>query len=227
MYHSPKNGDVHFNLYIPDSYDGSEPYALFVTLPGYEGLYFQGVGVNLRAEAFGFTAQEYVPEMIIAAPQLDDWGKTSANQTVALVEYLMEAYEINPSRVYIEGFSGGGETMSIVLEMRPDLFASALHVSSQWDGDLTTVADARLPLRFFIGESDSYYGSAPAKTAHSELVALYRQQGLSDAQIAELAVLDAKDAEFFAQRGYSDQHAGGGAAATDAEVMGWLFAHRR
>ena len=37
--HSENNGDIHYNLYVPDSYDGSEPYALFFTLPGYQGLY--------------------------------------------------------------------------------------------------------------------------------------------------------------------------------------------
>ena len=70
--HSENNGDIHYNLYVPDSYDGSEPYALFFTLPGYQGLYFQGVGENLYTEDFGFTAQEYNPEMIIVAPQLSD-----------------------------------------------------------------------------------------------------------------------------------------------------------
>ena len=38
-------------------------------------------------------------------------------------------------------------------------------------------------------------------------------------------MLDVKDAEYFAQRGHSNQHTGGGAAATDVEVMEWLFAH--
>lgn len=51
--HSENDGDIHFGLYMPESYDGSEPYALFVTLPGYGGLYFQGVGVNIRAEDYG------------------------------------------------------------------------------------------------------------------------------------------------------------------------------
>ncbi len=50
IYHSTNDGDIHYNVYIPDSYDGSRPYALFFTLPGYEGLYFQGVGRNLEAE---------------------------------------------------------------------------------------------------------------------------------------------------------------------------------
>ena len=48
-----EEGDIHYNLYGPDSYDGSRPYAVFFTLPGYEGLYFQGVGANLQ-EAFAF-----------------------------------------------------------------------------------------------------------------------------------------------------------------------------
>ena len=44
VFHSKDNGDIHYNVYIPDSYDGKEPYALYFTLPGYQGLYFQGVG---------------------------------------------------------------------------------------------------------------------------------------------------------------------------------------
>lgn len=33
--HTNDNGDIHYNVYIPDSYDGSEAYALYFTLPGY------------------------------------------------------------------------------------------------------------------------------------------------------------------------------------------------
>lgn len=66
--HSAAEGEIHYNLYVPADYDGSAPYALFFTLPGYEGLYFQGVGVNLRAEDFGFTAQDYDRRIIVVAP---------------------------------------------------------------------------------------------------------------------------------------------------------------
>ena len=34
VYHS-EFGDIHYSSYFPDSYDGSEPYALFITLPGW------------------------------------------------------------------------------------------------------------------------------------------------------------------------------------------------
>ena len=152
--HSAEYGDIHYNLYIPDSYDGSKPYAVFLTLPGYEGLYFQGVGENLYNETFGFEAQEYDPEMIIVAPQLSDWGVTSANQTIALVEYFLSHYNIDTDRVYAEGYSGGGETMSQVLGMRPDLFTAYLHCSSQWDGAYQPVAESRTPVYLVVGEHD-------------------------------------------------------------------------
>lgn len=77
--HSQSEGDIHYNVYIPDSYDGTKEYALYVTLPGYQGLYFQGVGENIRTEDFGFEAQKYITDMIIVAPQLNDWGQTSAD----------------------------------------------------------------------------------------------------------------------------------------------------
>ena len=221
--HSENNGDIHYNLYVPDSYDGSEPYALFFTLPGYQGLYFQGVGENLYTEDFGFTAQEYNPEMIIVAPQLSDWGETSADQTIALVEYFLTSYNINPDKVYAEGYSGGGETMSLVMGKRPELFAAYLQCSSQWDGDYAPVVESRTPVYLVIGESDEYYGSEPSREAYENLYGLYRQEGLSDEEIDDLLVLDVKDADYFESRGVTVQHGGGGLFAEDEEIMGWLF----
>lgn len=49
-------------MYIPEDYDETESYALFMTLPGYQGLYFQGVGQNVMTEEFGFMAREYIPK---------------------------------------------------------------------------------------------------------------------------------------------------------------------
>ena len=76
IYHSKTDGDIHFNLYIPDSYTGNEAYSLYVTLPGWQGLYFQGVGVNIKTEDFGFEAQKYNDKMIILAPQLNEDRKS-------------------------------------------------------------------------------------------------------------------------------------------------------
>lgn len=84
--------------------------------------------------------------MIIVAPQLNGWDEESADETIALVEYLLSAYNIDKSKVYIEGYSGGGETASIAVSKRPDLFTAYLQVSSQWDGEYDSVAKAHLPV---------------------------------------------------------------------------------
>lgn len=226
--HSGTEGDIHYNVYIPDSYDGSAPYALFFTLPGYQGLYFQGVGINLRTEDFGFTAQDYNDQMIIVAPQLNDWGETSARQTIALVEYFLENYNIDRSRVYANGYSGGGETMSLVMGMRPDLFTAYLHCSSRWDGDYQTLVDSRTPVYLVIGESDEYYGAAPTQQAYDTIHHLYEQAGLSEAEIDKLLVLDIKPTSYFTQQGVRNQHGHGGALFShDEAIMGWLFAQQK
>ena len=169
IYHSPNDGDIHYNVYIPKSYDGSRPFALYFTLPGYEGLYFQGVAQNLKSEAFGFEAQKYIENMIIVAPQLSDWGETSADQTIALVEYFLASYNIDSTKVYANGYSGGGETMSIVLGKHPELFTAYLHCSSQWDGDLDVLVQSRTPVYLAVGQEDEYYGSEPTKQTYDSL----------------------------------------------------------
>lgn len=221
--HSAENGEIHYSIYVPKSYDGTKHYALFITLPGWEGLYFQGVGANLRDEDFAFEAEKYNPDMIIAAPQLNDWGETSADQTNALTEYLLSAYRIDPGKVYLEGYSGGGETGSIAVGKRPDLYTAWLMGSSQWDGDYDTVVSAELPVYLAVGKDDSYYGSGPLRKAYKALHDRYVKKGLSEEEIRNILVLDIKDADYFTSRGFTDQHAGGQAFAKDSAIMGWLF----
>ena len=225
--HSPNEGDVHYNVYIPDAYDGTKEYALYVTLPGYQGLYFQGVGENILPEDFGFEAQKYNSEMIIVAPQLNDWGETSADQTIALVEYFLEHYNIDQEKVYASGYSGGGETMSIVAGKRPDLFTAYLQVSSRWDGDYETVVKAHLPVYLAIGRNDEYYGSEPTIQAYQTLHDLYEKQGLTEQEIDKLLVLDVKEHSYFTERNAPNEHGGGGFFAYDEEIMGWLFSQER
>ena len=221
--HSEAEGDIHFGLYVSENYDGHKPYALFVTLPGYEGLYFQGVGVNIRSEDYGTEAQKYNDEMIIVAPQLNDWREPSARQTVALTRYFLDHYNIDPDKVYLNGYSGGGETGSLVMEYAPELYTAFLHCSSQWDGDLKPLIEAETPVYMATGENDSYYGSSSVRETYDELVRLYREKGLTDDQISGLVVLDLKDQAWFDERDIRDQHGGGWYFAHEEDIMNWLF----
>ncbi len=226
VYHSSTEGDIHFSSYIPESCDGSEPYALFITLPGWEGLYFQGVGANM-VEDFGTEATKYNDKMIVLSTQLNNWGETNARQAIALTEYFISCFNIDPSQVYLHGFSGGGETGSLVMGMSPELYAGYLMTSSQWDGDLNVLAEARTPVYMAIGEEDSYYGSGSLKRAYQTLHGLYVEQGLTEDKIRELLVLDVRDQAYFSAKGYRDQHGGGMAFAHEDEIMGWLFSQRK
>ena len=222
---SDSEGTIHYNLYVPESYDGTVPYALYMALPGWGGLYFQGVGSDLR-EPFPYAGPMYNAQMIVVSPQLNDWGVTSARQTIVLTEHLMDTYAIDPGRVYISGYSGGGETLSLVLGLRPELYAGALHVSSQWDGDLHVLAAQETPLYLAIGEDDDYYGSDSVKQAYATLKELYLQKGLTEEEINRL-VLDVKDAAWFAERNARSQHGGGGLFAREIEIMNWLFSQQK
>lgn len=147
---------------------------------------------------------------------------------VELTEWLLGAYNIDADHVYLSGCSGGGETISIVLGTRPELYRRALHTISRWDGDIETLAAAEVPVYMAIGENDDYYGSGPAREAYEEIRAAYRARGLSEERISELVVLDVKPTSYFTERGFAadaGQHgAGGYLFAHDEDIMGWLFA---
>lgn len=213
--------DIHFSSYIPSNIDSNTEIPLYITLPGYEGLYFQGVGVNLESEDFAEEARRINPNMIILAPQLDDWGETSANDTISLIEYFKGNYNI--SKVYANGYSGGGETMSLVMGKRADLIDGYLQVSSRWDGDYEKTVENETPVYFFIGEGDEYYGSEPTKEAYNTLYSMYQEKGLTDEQIDNILILDVRDEKYFRDQGYPNQHGGGGAAAHEEDIMNWLL----
>lgn len=85
----------------------------------------------------------------------------------------------------------------------------------------------RLPVYFAIGSNDEYYGLEPTQRAYDTLHDLYVQQGLSEAEIDQLLVLDVKEHDYFTDRGMSNEHGGGGLFAYDEEIMGWIFSHTK
>ena len=222
--HSKELGDIHYNVMFPSNYSEKETYPLFITLPGYQGLYRFGVGANLKTEDFAFEAQKYVKDMIILAPQLNDWGTTSARQTIELTHYFLDHYHIDPKRVFAEGYSGGGETMSTAMGIEPGIFTRYLHCSSQWDGDLGVLTKSQTPVYLVVGERDEYYGSSPTISTYHQIRSLYEEKGLDEDAISKLVTLDVKGNEYFSSKAVTNQHGGGGYLfCRDEQIMTWLF----
>lgn len=87
--HSEQEGDIHYNVYIPDSYDGTKEYALYAFCQ-LSGLYFQGVE-NIRTEDFWFEHKNTIRNIIFST--VNDWWSI-ADQAIELTyAYLLEDAE--------------------------------------------------------------------------------------------------------------------------------------
>ena len=76
-----------------------------------ERMIFNDIFHNKVLTEIGQKYNKSVAQVIL---KLDDWGEESADDTIALVEYFLNNYNIDKSRVYISGASGGRETLSLV-----------------------------------------------------------------------------------------------------------------
>ena len=61
------------------------------------------------------------------------------------------------------------------------------------------------------------------REAYETLREMYQNEGLTEEGIDGILVLDIKDADYFENRGMTNQHGGGNLFAADDEIMGWLF----
>lgn len=216
----PRLGDIHFSLYAPGGHNGLKR-ALYIHCSGWEGFYSKGIGEHL-VEDFPFVGNEYISDMVVIAPQLDDHRDKSAEMIIALTEWAIGAFDIDRTRIYLSGYSFGAETLSIVMGKRPELYRRVLHMASRWTGDIDTLVASRVPVRMTIGDADEYYPLRGAEETYRRMKEKYLAQSLSDEEIDELVVLDVKPGEYF--EGRDSQHGGGaGPYAHDPDIMGWLF----
>ena len=109
-----------------------------------------------------------------------------------MTKYFLKHYNIDKNKVYISGYSGGGETLSWILTKEPELYRAALMCSSKWDVYFNKIVKSKTPIYFVIGEEDGYYGSTPFKEAYQQIVSLYKKEGLN-----QLVILDVKNKEYF------------------------------
>ena len=193
-------GRIHYSYYLPREYDGSREYPMMVVMP----------------------------DMIVVSAQLTDWGERSARQAIELTEYFLECFSVDPDRVYAAGYSAGGETMSRAVAMRPDIYASYLHGSSQWDGEYAPIAENAVAVYIFMAQSDEYYGSQRAQDAYDGLYEAYRNEGWTDGQINRVLQLEIPDDAYFNERGiYGNYHGGGNVLFGNASILEWVVSHSK
>ena len=224
-----EEGSIHYSYRLPDDYDASKSYPMMVIMPGYDMMWFgeQSEGSNLNWSGFRCWSN-LDEEMIVVSAQLMDWHETSARQAIALTEYMLTNFAVDPSRVYAAGYSAGGETMSQAVSIRPDLYAAYLHGASQWDGDYLPLAQNKVAVYIYMAEGDEYYGSAKAREAYQGLSEAYHELGYTDAQIAQYLQLSLPDAAYFAEHGIdSNYHGGANIVFEDQTVLTWITSFQK
>lgn len=215
-----EEGEIHYSYYLPDDYGSGKSYPLVMTMPGYDRMWFgeQSSGSNLDWNGF-LSWTRLDEDMIVVSAQLTDWGETSARQAIELTEYFAENFSVNTDRIYAAGYSAGGETMSLAVSMRPDLYAAYLHGASQWDGDFDPVAENGVFVYIYMAENDEYYGSQKARDAYNGLHDAYLKAGVSEDNMNDFIRLDIPDDDYFNSRGIYNYHGGGNIVFDNEDIL--------
>lgn len=83
------------------------------------------------------------------------WVDGEREDVFRIIEILIDQYNVDPTRIYVHGLSGGAQSVWKVINMRPDLFAAALPMSGIPNpGTYDFESMVHIPLWLFQGEVD-------------------------------------------------------------------------
>lgn len=145
------DGNVTWMMYVPDSYDPSLPAGLMV--------YISPVGRGFLPRGWQDTLDD--SNLIwIAANQSGNDAPTERRMLLAVLgtQIASALYSIDPDRVYLSGFSGGGKTAGLVAIHFANLFKGAIYICGAefWTNDPPALMSQVLQNRyvFLTGDED-------------------------------------------------------------------------
>jgi len=137
--------------------DSEEPLPLVIVLHGRrnnaepdEEFHVQSIATPFAKEANQkenpcFVVQPYYPPG-------SGWEKVP-EKLDATIEHLMESLPVDAKRIYLMGFSNGGQGSLRVMALHPDRFAGAITVAGPV-GKKEVVGKIKTPIRSWVGEND-------------------------------------------------------------------------
>ncbi len=92
-----------------------------------------------------------------------------------LIEDCILVYDIDPNRVYLEGFSAGGDGVYAIAPRMADRFAAA-NMSSGHPNDVSFVNMMNLPIQLQVGETDDAYDRNLEAVRYDDILNEYGEQ---------------------------------------------------
>lgn len=160
-YHNAATGtkfyDVAGRLYIPPSYDPSQPTAVLMFLAGLGenghdntsqvNYYIDNILKNARTRNF-----------IVYAPQSEDGWWPELPKAVNMLGKLAQNYNVDPSRLYVTGLSAGGGGTQLAVQDYTNLFSAYVPVALARYSYATPAAAAVAvgrPVWYYVARDDS------------------------------------------------------------------------
>lgn len=228
QFEDSKHLPIRYSYKLPEHYQDGKTYPLVIALPGLDAMWH---GEDYRDENLLepiVTAWDNTDEeLIVASAQLEDWGENGSRQAIELTQKLLADLPVDRTRVYVTGFSSGGEIWTQAITLHPELYTAYLQISAQWDGRMAQTCKARIHIYFLVGESDSFYGSDETRRIYRQMYDIYREEGLSSYEIDELLQLNVLDDSFFDAREL-DYHGGAQEALLRfPDITAWLLSRHK
>jgi predicted peptidase len=167
--------ELKWQLYVPHSYDASKPAGAIVF-------------VN-RSDSWGGSSKSYNPvleesNLIWAAP-LGAGDKRPLNERMLRAmltpNFLARNYTLDPSRIYIGGFVGGGYVATMLATSKPELFRGGVFVGGAlaWEDNIPpAIAQIRKNRYVFVTGSNDVALDTMRRTAEA-----YRKAGVANSKL--------------------------------------------
>lgn len=135
--------ELEYSLFIPEGWDGSTAYPLVQFMPDSTGTGKSAkelVENYLGAAIWASDRDQAKHPCFVLVPAYtntladDDWSVSPQLETgIKLLRWIIEEYNVDESRIYTTGQSGGCMASLYLSSAEPELFAASLYVGGQWD----------------------------------------------------------------------------------------------
>lgn len=142
-----------FLLYVPDSYsDTDEGLPVVIYLHGKS---LTGNDLNMVTKYGSITAVRRGVDInaLVIAPQCQTYSGWEADRVMAVVDYVIERYNVDENRIYVIGMSMGGSGTYRVAAAYPDRIAAAITMCGSCWVDVEPLT--KVPLWILHGTKDT------------------------------------------------------------------------